>query len=68
MVGPPAIEPDVRELIRTMSRDNIGWGAPATARLLPRAPIHGELKMLGIQVSESTVAKYMIHHEYRRAA
>ncbi len=36
-----------------MSRNNIGWGAPR---------IHGELKMLGIQISESTVAKYMIRH------
>ena len=51
--GRPAIDPDVRELIRTMSRNNIGWGAPR---------IHGELKMLGIQISESTVAKYMIRH------
>jgi len=30
--GRPAIDPDVRKLIRTMSRINIGWGAPATAR------------------------------------
>ena len=51
--GRPAIDPDVRELIRTMSRNNIGWGAPR---------IHGELKMLGIQISESTVAKYMNRH------
>lgn len=51
--GRPAIDHDVRELIRTMSRNNIGWGAPR---------IHGELKMLGIRVSESTVAKYMISH------
>ncbi len=36
-----------------MSRDNIGWGAPR---------IHGELQMLGIQISESTVAKYLIRH------
>ena len=36
-----------------MSRNNIGWGAPR---------IHGELKMLGIEISESTVAKYMIRH------
>jgi transposase InsO family protein len=36
-----------------MSRNNIGWGAPR---------IHGELKMLGIGLSESTVAKYMISH------
>jgi len=51
--GRPGIDPEVRELIRTMSRDNIGWGAPR---------IHGELQMVGIQVSESTVAKYMIRH------
>jgi transposase InsO family protein len=51
--GRPAIDPDVRELIRTMSRYNTGWGAPR---------IHGELQMLGIQISESTVAKYMIRH------
>ena len=31
--GRPTIDADVRELIRTMSRNNIGWGAPATARL-----------------------------------
>jgi putative transposase len=49
--GRPPIDPNVRELIQTMSRNNIGWGAPR---------IHGELKMLGIQISESTVAKYMI--------
>jgi len=51
--GRPAIDPDVRKLIRTMSRNNIGWGAPR---------IHGELKMPGIEISESTVAKYMIRH------
>ena len=51
--GRPTIDPDLRELIRTMSRNNIGWGAPR---------IHGELQMLGIQISESTVAKYMIRH------
>jgi hypothetical protein len=45
--GRPAIDPDIRELIRAMSRNNMGWGAPR---------IHGELQMLGIQASESTVA------------
>jgi len=49
--GRPAIDPEMRELIRTMSRNNIGWGAPR---------IHGELRMLGIRVFESTVAKNMI--------
>ena len=42
-----------RTYFRTMSRDNIGWGAPR---------IHGELQMLGIHVSQATVAKYMLHH------
>ena len=40
--GRPAIDPDVRELIRTMSRNNVGWGVPR---------IHGELNMFGIQSS-----------------
>ena len=31
--GRPTIDPEVRELVRTMSRNNIGWGAPR---------IHGE--------------------------
>ncbi len=34
-----------------MSRDNVGWGAPR---------IHGKLMTLGINVSQATVAKYMI--------
>ena len=51
--GRPSIDPKVRELIRTMSRDNIGWGAPR---------IHGELQMLGIHVSQASVTKYMIRH------
>jgi len=36
-----------------MSVPNPGWGAPR---------IHGELSKLGIQVSETTVAKYMVRH------
>ena len=48
-----AIPPEVREIIRRMSRDNISWGAPR---------IHGELQMLGIQVAQTTVAKYMLQH------
>ena len=41
----------MRELIRRMSQENIGWGAPR---------IFGELQMLGIDVSQATVAKYMV--------
>ena len=51
--GRPSIDPEVRQLIRTMPRDNVGWGAPR---------IHGELRMLGINMFQATVAKYMIHH------
>jgi hypothetical protein len=48
--GRPKIDPEIRELIRRMNRENPLWGAPR---------IHGELLMLGIEVAESTVAKYM---------
>jgi putative transposase len=51
--GRPAVSPDVRALIREMSTANPLWGAPR---------IHGELRKLGISVSESTVAKYLRRH------
>jgi hypothetical protein len=38
-------------LIPRMSRENPLWGAPR---------IHGELLMLGIEVAESTVGRYMV--------
>ena len=47
--GRPAIDPEVRALIKRMASANL-WGAPR---------IHGELLKLGIQVSEATVSKYM---------
>jgi transposase InsO family protein len=49
--GRPRIDRDISELIRRMSRENPLWGAPR---------IHGELLMLGIDLSESTVGRYMI--------
>ena len=49
--GRPRIEAEIRALIRRMSRENPLWGAPR---------IHGELLMLGIDVAESTVGRYMI--------
>ncbi len=49
--GRPGISKDIRDLIRTMSRANVTWGAPR---------IHGELLKLGIEVSQATVAKYMV--------
>ena len=42
---------DVRDLIRTMSQANALWGAPR---------IHGELLKVGVDVSQATVAKYMV--------
>ena len=51
--GRPPIDQEVRELIRKMSTANVRWGAPR---------IHGELLKLGIQVSQTTVAKYMVRH------
>jgi Homeodomain-like domain len=51
--GRPRIDHEVRELIRRMSRENPLWGAPR---------IHGELLMLGLEVSESTVGRYMIQN------
>jgi len=48
--GRPKIDREIRGLIRQMSRENPLWGAPR---------IHGELLMLGIDVAQSTVAKYM---------
>ena len=49
--GSPRIESEIRALIRRMSRDNPLWGAPR---------IHAELLMLGIEVAESTVGRYMV--------
>src|SRR5512139_1528251 len=48
--GRPKIPVEIRRLIREMSLANRLWGAPR---------IHGELLKLGIEVAQSTVAKYM---------
>ena len=48
--GRPRVPANVRRLIREISVANPLWGAPR---------IHGELLKLGIDVSQSTVAKYM---------
>jgi hypothetical protein len=54
-VGRPAIPTDIRNLVRTMSRENPLWGAPR---------IHGELLKLGIDMAQSTVAKYMTRRRH----
>ena len=49
--GRPLVAPEVRKLIRTMSQANPLWGAPR---------IHGELRKLGIKISQASVSKYMV--------
>jgi putative transposase len=49
--GRPAVSADIRALIRRMSRENPGWGAPR---------IHGELLKLGIDIGETSVSKYLV--------
>jgi hypothetical protein len=51
--GRPAVSKEVRDLIRRLIRENPLWGAPR---------IHGELLKLGIDVGETSVAKYMVRH------
>ena len=49
--GRPKIDRGLRDLIQRMSKENPQWGA---------ARIHGELLMLGFEVAQSTVSKYMV--------
>jgi hypothetical protein len=49
--GRPQIETELRLLIRRMIVENPLWGAPR---------IHGELLKLGFEVTQSSVAKYMV--------
>src|SRR2546426_11784052 len=51
--GRPKVPRETRELIRTMSRENVIWGAPR---------IRSVLLKLGIKISEASVAKYMVRH------
>src|SRR6266404_2276584 len=49
--GRPRLPAEIRRLVREMSLANPLWGAPR---------IHGELLKLGIEIAQSTVAKYMV--------
>jgi transposase InsO family protein len=53
--GRPPISRELRCLIREMSLANPLWGAPR---------IHGELLKLGVELAQSTVAKYMARRSY----
>ena len=55
--GRPTVPLEIRELIREMSIANPLWGAPR---------IHGELLKLGIEIGQTSVAKYMARREARR--
>ena len=48
--GRPVVPAEIRQLIRKMSIANPLWGAPR---------IHGELLKLGIDIGQTSVAKYM---------
>jgi integrase-like protein len=54
--GRPSLDHEVRDLIRQMNTANPLWGAPR---------IHGELLKLGIEISQATVAKYMVRRRRR---
>jgi hypothetical protein len=49
--GRPALSAEIRKLIREISLANPLWGAPR---------LHGELLKLGIDVGQTSVAKYMV--------
>jgi hypothetical protein len=49
-VGRKPISPELQQLITRMANDNPTWGAPR---------IHGELLMLGFDVSERTVSRWL---------
>jgi hypothetical protein len=49
-VGRPKMAEEVQQLIRQMKRENPSWGAPR---------IHGELLLLGFDISEPTLLRYL---------
>jgi transposase InsO family protein len=51
--GRPPLAEEIRTLIRRMTRDNPTWGVPR---------IQAELRLLGHEVAEATVAKYRPRH------
>jgi putative transposase len=51
--GRPKIDVEIRRLIRQLSKENPRWGVPH---------IKSELALLGYDVAESTIAKYIFKH------
>src|SRR4030081_179738 len=52
--GQPPIEAELRALIRQISTETLLWGAPR---------VHGELLKLGIDIGQTSVAKYTVRGE-----
>jgi putative transposase len=50
------VDRQIRTLVREMATANPLWGAPR---------IHGELRMLGVDVSERTVSRLLEQHPHR---
>lgn len=48
--GRPKVAEEIRRLIRRLRSENPSWGAPR---------IHGELLLLGFEISEPTVSRYL---------
>ena len=53
--GRPRKDKEIRDLIRQIARENPSWGAPK---------VHGELLMLGFNVAERTVSRYLPKREW----
>ena len=53
--GRPAVPADPHALIRRMQAANPLWGAP---------PIHGELRKLGLEIAQTTVANYLTRYRH----
>ena len=53
--GRPTVAVEIRRLIREMSIANPLWGAPR---------IHGELLKLGVDIGQTSVAKYMVKRRH----
>ena len=49
--GRPKVSKEIRDLIKRMALENLSWGAPR---------IHSELRLLGYDIAESTISKYLV--------
>ncbi len=52
--GRPKVSKEIRDLIKRMAHENPTWGAPR---------IHAELQLLGYDIVESTISKYLVESQ-----